>query len=115
MGPPAPQRLSAVIFLPEVLLLTFPGDSCVAKNPCTHPTWSQINGKIAKKTTYILCKNIEEAQIVAFAARALGQIHKLLAELALAIPTQAPRAPRRRIEALRPCLLQQDDFSCCHK
>ena len=86
MGPPARQRLSAVIFLPELLLLTFPGDSGVAKNPCTHPIWSQINGKIAKKTTYPLCKNNEEGQIVACAARALGQIRKFLAEITLSNP-----------------------------
>ena len=105
MGPPAMQRLGAVHFLPELLLFTFPGDSGMWKNPCFHLIWNQIIGKIAKKTSYPLCKNIAEAQIVAFVARALCQLHKLLAELALANPTQAPRVPRRRIEALQPCLL----------
>ena len=105
MGPPARQRLSAVHFLPKLLLAIFPGDSGMWKNPCIHPIWSQIVYKIAKNTRYPLCKNTEEAQIVALAARALCQIQKLLAELALANPTQAPRAPRRPTEALQPCLL----------
>ena len=105
MGHPARQRLSAAHFLPELLLLTFPRDSGMVKNPRIHPIWSQINCKIANKTIHHLCKNIDEAQIVALAFRALGHMQKILAELALAIPTQSPRALRRRIEALQPCLL----------
>ena len=92
-------------FFAGATFVIFPRDSGMVKNPRIHPIWSQINGKIANKTIHPLCKNIDEAQIVALAFRALGQMQKFLAELALAIPTQAPRAPRRRIEALQPCLL----------
>ena len=114
MGHPARQRLSAVHFLPDLLLLIFPSDSGMGKNPHIHPIWSQINGKIANKTIHPLCKNIDEAQIVALAFLALGQMQTFLAELALAIPTQALRALRRRIEALQPCLfLSKMIFPVC--
>ena len=78
----------------------------MGKNLRIHPIWSQINGKIANKTIHPLCKNIDEAQIVALAFLALGQMQTFLAEMALAIPTQALRALRRRIEALQPCLFR---------
>ena len=114
MGHPARQRLSAVHFFPELLLLIFPRDSGMGKNLRIHPIWSQINGKIANKTIHPLCKNIDEAQIVALAFLALGQMQTFLAELALAIPTQALRALRRRIEALQPCLfLSKMIFPVC--
>ena len=86
MGPPAMQRLSAVNFFPMLFFVTFSGDSGWWKNPRTQPIWSQIVFKIAKNIPYPLCKNTEEAQIVALAARALGQIQKLLAEKSLANP-----------------------------
>ena len=118
MGNPARKRLSAVNFFPELLLLTFPRDSGMVKNLRIHPIWSQINGKIANKTIHPLCKNIDEAQIVALAFLALGQMQTFLAEMALAIPTQALRALRRRIEALQPCLFRSKMIfpvcSACH-
>ena len=78
----------------------------MVKNLRIHPSWSQINCKIANKTIHPLCKNIGEAQIVALAFLALCKMQTFLAELALAIPTQALRALRRRIEALQPCLFR---------
>ena len=64
----------------------YPGDSGRRNNVCIQPSWNQIIHRIAKKTTYPLCKNNEEAQIVACAARALGQIRKFPAEMAKANP-----------------------------
>ena len=70
--------------------------------------------KNCKQNHSSLCKNIDEAQIVALAFLALGQMQTFLAEMALAIPTQALRALRRRIEALQPCLfLSKMIFPVC--